>query len=210
MLYIESRKDLINKTNSYAMDDSMMTELTFDNDRPVQFNDEVFSTTNTPETCVLCTTSNNDQQGSTIIEELEKIDARLIGKVSDKAIFSLMAEWYEEKIRKPQCKYSPDTPVFQLTPEVCKRHFTFHAVNPKRILKNDIMFLNNAQTFLKENGVLKQNMSSGEYSVNSNYIKQWNILSKTKLDLLRYYKQEFSKETLENGNSSGPHQFSSF
>lgn len=188
----------------------MMTELTFDNDRPVSFNDEVFSSDNPTESCVLCTTSNNDQRGSTIIEELEKIDARLIGKVSDSAIFSLMEEWYEEKIRKPQCKYNPDINVPTITAAMCRRHFTLHCVNPKRIVKNDILFLNNAQTFLKENGVLKQNMSSGAYSVNSNYIKQWNILSKTKLDLLRYYKQEFSKETLENGSSSGPHQFSSF
>lgn len=192
------------------MDDGMMTELTFDNDRPVSFSDEVFSSENPTESCVLCTTSNNDQRGSTIIEELEKIDARLIGKVSDSAIFSLMEEWYEEKIRKPQCKYNPDIHVPTITAAMCRRHFTLHCVNPKRIVKNDILFLNNAQTFLKENGVLKQNMSNGAYSVNTNYIKQWNILSKTKLDLLRYYKQEFSKETLENGSSSGPHQFSSF
>ena len=85
-----------------------------------------------------------------IIEELEKIDARLIGKVSDNAIFSLMEEWYEEKIRKPQCKYNPDINVPTITAAMCRRHFTLHCVNPKRIVKNDILFLNNAQTFLKE------------------------------------------------------------
>ena len=192
------------------MDDGMMTELTFDNDRPVSFNDEVFSSDNPTESCVLCTTSNNDQRGSTIIEELEKIDARLIGKVSDSAIFSLMEEWYEEKIRKPQCKYNPDINVPTITAGDVPKTLYFALCQSQTYCGNDILFLNNAQTFLKENGVLKQNMSSGAYSVNSNYIKQWNILSKTKLDLLRYYKQEFSKETLENGSSSGPHQFSSF
>ena len=70
------------------MNEDMMQELTFDNDQPVSFSDNVFSTENAPETCVLCTTSNNDARGCTIIEELEKIDERLIGKVTDRAIFN--------------------------------------------------------------------------------------------------------------------------
>lgn len=201
---------MIERSKLYNMNDNMMTELTFDNDRPVAFNEDVFSLRNDAETCVLCTTSNNDERGSTIIEELQKIDNKLLGKVSDKAIFNLMAEWYEEKIRKPQLKFNNNCECPEVTPEVCKMHFTLHCVNPKRIVKNDILFLNNAQTFLKENGVLKQNMTSGAYSVNTNYIKQWNILSKTKLDLMRYYRHEFDKETLEGNSSSGPHQFSSF
>lgn len=192
------------------MNEDMMQELTFDNDQPVSFSDNVFSTENAPETCVLCTTSNNDARGCTIIEELEKIDERLIGKVTDRAIFNLMAEWYNEKIKGPLIKYDPNAEVVDITPEICKMHFTHHTLNPKRIVKEDILFLNKAQEFLKANGVLKQNMSSGAYSVNTNYIKQWNILSKTKLDLMRYYKHEFSKETLDNGTSNGPHQFSSF
>ena len=114
------------------------------------------------------------------------------------------------KIRQPQLKFDNNAQVMKLTPEICRIHFTFHAMNPKRILKEDILFINNAQEFLKTNGVLKQNMSSGAYSINNGYMKQWNILSKTKLDLLRYYKQEFSNELLENGTSNGPHQFSSF
>ena len=42
------------------MNDNMMTELTFDHDRPVAFNEDVFSLRNENETCVLCTSSNND------------------------------------------------------------------------------------------------------------------------------------------------------
>ncbi len=192
------------------IDTSMMQEIQFDNDRPVSFSDSVFEQDCNPETCLLCTSGNNDERGRSIIEELEKIDARFIGKISDKAIFNLMANWYEEKIRQPQLKFDNNAQVMKLTPEICRIHFTFHAMNPKRILKEDILFINNAQEFLKTNGVLKQNMSSGAYSINNGYMKQWNILSKTKLDLLRYYKQEFSNELLENGTSNGPHEFSSF
>jgi hypothetical protein len=190
--------------------DDMMQEISFDNDRPVTFSDSVFSTENNAETCVLCTSSNNDERGHSIIEELKKIDDRLIGKVSDRAIFCLMAQWYDEKVKQPQLRYDNNAKVLEITPEICKKHFTHHDLNPKRIVKDDIQFINSAQTFLRENGVLKQNMSSGAYSINSNYIKQWNILSKTKLDLLRYYKNEFNNDMIENGNSSGPHQFSSF
>lgn len=192
------------------IDTSMMQEISFDNDRPVSFSDSVFEQSCDAETCILCTSGNNDERGRSIIEELEKIDARFIGKVSDNAIFNLMSTWYEEKVRQPQLKFDNNAQVPVLTPEICRVHFTFHAMNPKRILKEDILFINNAQEFLKTNGVLKQNMTSGAYSINNSYLKQWSILSKTKLDLLRYYKQEFSNELLENGNSNGPHEFSSF
>jgi len=192
------------------IDTSMMEEISFDNDRNVSFSDSVFEASCDRETCLLCISGNNDERGRSIIEELERIDARFIGKISDKAIFNLMANWYEEKIRQPQLKFDNNADVPVLTPEICRIHFTFHAMNPKRILKEDILFINNAQEFLKTNGVLKQNMSSGEYSINNSYMKQWNLLSKTKLDLLRYYKQEFTGELLENGSSNGPHEFSSF
>jgi len=188
----------------------MMHEITFDNDRPACFSDAIFQSSNEAETCILCTSSNNDERGCSIIEELKKIDDRLIGKVSDKAIFCLMAEWYEENVKKPQMNYDNNANVLDLTPEICKRHFTYHDLNPKRVVKDDIQFICQAQTFLKENGVLKQNVTNGAYSINTNYVKQWNLLSKTKLDLLRYYKNEFSNETIDNGNSNGPHQFSSF
>ena len=192
------------------IDTSMMQEISFDNDRPVSFSDSVFEQSCDAETCILCTSGNNDERGRSIIEELEKIDARFIGKVSDNAIFNLMSNWYEEKVRQPQLKFDNNAQVPELTPEICRIHFTFHAMNPKRILKEDILFINNAQEFLKTNGVLKQNMTSGAYSINNSYLKQWSILSKTKLDLLRYYKQEFSNELLENNNGNGPHEFSSF
>ena len=190
--------------------DDMMTEITFDNDKPINFSDNVFQCENSPESCILCTSSNNDERGRSIVEELEKIDKRFIGKISDRAIFQLMADWYTEKVKNPLLKFDPNSQVLDLTPEFCKRHFTFHSMNPKRIVKEDILFLNNAQEFLKSNGVLKQNMTSGALSINNSYIKQWNILSKTKLDLLRYYKNEFSNDELEDGNSNGPRQFSNF
>ena len=190
--------------------DTSMMEINFDNDRPVQFSEAVFESQCDPEHCLLCISGNNDERGRSIIEELEKIDKRFIGKISDKAIFHLMAKWYEEKIRQPQLKFDNNADVPILTPETCRIHFTFHAMNPKRIVKEDILFINNAQEFLKTNGVLKQNMSSGNYSINNSYLKQYNILSKTKLDLLRYYKNEFSNELLHDDTSDKPHEFSSF
>ena len=78
------------------------------------------------------------------------------------------------------------------------------------MLKNDIHFINNAQQFLQKNGVLNKNRRDGKLKMNMQFLKQWNILSRNKLDLLRYYRQEFLREEAIEGSKAGPAEFSSF
>ena len=142
--------------------------------------------------------------------QLDRIDAELCGKVEDEAIFELQAQWYREHIFEPLRRHEPDTYVPELTADDCRRHYTLHSVNPRRMLKNDIQFLDNAQRFLQKNGILNKNRSSGKLNMNMSFLKQWNVLSRNKLDLLRYYRQEYAREEEAEVSGTGPTEFSSF
>ena len=77
------------------------------------------------------------------------------------------------------------------------------------MLKEDIKFLNDAQEFLK-NGIVTENATNGARKLNMGYMKQWNGLAKTKLDLIRYYTSQFLTESNDTGSTSKPQEFSSF
>lgn len=185
-------------------------ELNFQQDRCIQINEAIFEEPFEASECVLCTKSNLGDNGSSILDELRKIDNELIGKVSDTAIFSILARYYEETIRQPSQRHDPGSEMPFLNASDFKRHFLFHDMNMKRILKSDIKFLSDAQEFLKKNGIVTESSQNGQRKINSNYLKQWNILSKTKLDLVRYYTAQFLAEEETSGSASKPQEFSSF
>jgi len=184
--------------------------INYDLDEPAKFTERIFDEKNGGKKCLLCRHSNKEGDGKSLKDQLDKIDKDLCGKIEDDAIFDLQAEFYEEKIRKPSMRLHPDQKFEVLCADDCRRHYLFHVVNPKRMLKNDIMFVDNAQRFLQENGVLRRNQTSGKYSIEMSYLKQWSILSRNKLDLVRYYRQEYLRGEEETKVTNGPTEFSSF
>ena len=186
----------------------------YDADEPADFTEALFDRRNGKAShgtaCILCTHSNGALNGGGMKLQLDRIDAELCGKVEDEAIFALQAQWYMEHIYEPLLRHEPDTFVPSLSADDCRRHYTLHSVNPRRMLKNDIQFLDNAQRFLQKNGILNKNRASGKLNMNLSFLKQWNILSRNKLDLLRYYRQEYLRDDEAEGTSTGPTEFSSF
>lgn len=187
-----------------------LEELNFNADRNIQLNENIFEEPFETSHCVLCTKSNLGDNGSSLIDELKKIDNDLIGKVSDNAIFQVMARYYEETIRAPSQRHNPDLEMPHLIASDFKTHFMFHDMNPKRMLNQDIKFLHDAQEFLKKNGIVTENTTNGAKKINMGYMKQWNILSKTKLELIRYYTNQFLSEDTNGGSATKPQEFSSF
>jgi hypothetical protein len=189
---------------AYNLDD------TIDGEEPADFTEALFDERNAGYRCVLCTQSNATADGTGMRQQMDRIDHDLCGKVEDSAIFELQAEYYHEHIYKPLQRHEPEREVPRITADDCRRHYIYHCVNPRRMLKNDIHFINNAQQFLQKNGVLNKNRRDGKLKMNMQFLKQWNILSRNKLDLLRYYRQEFLREEAIEGSKAGPAEFSSF
>jgi hypothetical protein len=184
----------MNESEAYAIDDNL------DEEEPADFNECLFDRRNgkrrrTGGECILCTHSNGSINGGGMKLQLDRIDADLCGKVEDDAIFALQAQWYKEHIFDPIRRHEPDTFVPELTAEDCRRHYTLHSVNPRRMLKN---------------GILSKNRGTGKLNMNLSFLKQWNILSRNKLDLLRYYRQEYAREEEAEVTGTGPTEFSSF
>ena len=199
----------MNESEAYAIDDNLEDE------EPADFNECLFDRRNgkrrrTGGECILCTHSNGSINGGGMKLQLDRIDADLCGKGEDDASFALQAQGYKEHIFDPLRRHEPDTFVPELTTEDCRRHYTLHSVNPRRMLKNDIQFLDNAQRFLQKNGILSKNRGTGKLNMNLSFLKQWNILSRNKLDLLRYYRQEYAREEEAEVTGTGPTEFSSF
>ncbi|MAU13965.1 MAG: hypothetical protein CMH46_00310 [Muricauda sp.] len=190
--------------------DEEFQELNFQNDRNIQINENIFEEPFTACECVLCTKSNLGENGKSIVDELRKIDNELIGKVTDNAIYSIMARYYQDTIRGPSQRHSPELEMPYLMAQDFKNHFMFHDMNPKRMLKEDITFLNDAQEFLKKNGIVTENTTNGAKKINMGYMKQWNILSKTKLDLIRYYTTHYSESDESKQSATKPQEFSNF
>ena len=87
--------------------DEAYQELNFESDRCVQINENIFQEPFEMSHCVLCTKSNLGDNGTSLIDELRKIDNELMGKASDAAIFQVMAKYYQETIRAPAQRHSP-------------------------------------------------------------------------------------------------------
>ena len=79
-------------------------------------------------------------------------------------------------------------------------------MNPKRMLKEDIKFLNDARV-QKKNGIVTEN-ATNDLKLNMGYMKQWNGLAKAKLDPIRYYVTILTRATTHP--TSKPQEFSSF
>ena len=156
--------------------------------------------------CMLCSKSNTNLNGVTLLDEFQKIEDSLLGKVADMFIYETMKRYYDEKIQEPILRQGLECP--ELTVDDIARHFSFHSVNTRRMIKNDIIFLNNAQSFIRQNGLLKENIASGTKTINNGFMKQWNQLSKTKVELMRYYNQLNKDEVLSKGPSTNPQEFS--
>ena len=195
---------------AYSIDQDMGYE-----EEPADFCERTFEAQGKPDAprgpCYLCTHSNAGLNSGGMKAQLDKIDAELCGRIEDEAIFALQAEWYKEHVYLPLVRHEPESNPPIIDAEACKRHYTFHSVNPRRMLKNDIQFLDNAQRFLQKNGILNKNRASGKLNMNLSFLKQWNILSRNKLDLLRYYRQEYLREEdNEAGGGGAAAEFSSF
>lgn len=197
------------ESEAYAIDG----EMEYDADEPADFTEALFDKRNGGThrmKCILCTHSNGGLNSGGMKAQLDRIDKELCGRVEDSAIFELQAEWYKEHIYDPIRRHEPENPVPLITAEDCRQHYVLHAVNPRRMLKNDIQFLDSAQRFLQSNGILNKSRSSGKLNMNLSFLKQWNVLSRNKLDLLRYYRQEYMREESDEQTTSGPTEFSSF
>ena len=140
-----------------------------------------------------------------VLQQMEDIDRTMTGKMSDKAIWQLQAKIYEKHVTEPLSRQGIKAPV--VTPEDCRKHFSRHRVNSKRIVGDDIHFINTMQKQFRRTQILTRNTHTGETKMNTAAIRQWTALSKHKLDLIKYYNNTLSKDDGKGTATATPYTF---
>jgi hypothetical protein len=156
--------------------------------------------------CPLCTHGDGGTGAShQVLQQMEDIDRTMAGKVSDKAIWDLQANLYAKHVTEPLARQGIKAPV--VTPDDCRKHFSRHRVNPKRIIGEDIKFISTMQKQFRRSQILSRNTHTGETKMNTAAVRQWTALSKHKLDLIKYYNNTLSKDDGKGTTTSTPYTF---
>jgi len=156
--------------------------------------------------CPLCIHGDGGTGAShQVLAQMEDIDRTMTGKVSDKAIWQLQANIYQKHVTEPLARQGIKAPT--VTPEDCRKHFSRHRVNSKRLIGEDIKFISSMQKQFRRTQILSRNNQTGETKMNSQAIRQWTQLSKHKLDLIKYYNNTLSKGEAKGTSTSTPYTF---
>lgn len=135
-----------------------------------------------------------------VIQRMREIDEQLAGKVSDREIYRIQANLYKENVAEPLKRQGIDVP--EVTPEDCKKHFASHSINPKRMMSNEIQFVNTMQKHVRKSRILSRNTVTGETRINDGAVRQWLQLSKHKMELLKFYRGALSKSSQGSGTKT--------
>ena len=156
--------------------------------------------------CPLCTHGDGGTgESHHVIQRMREIDEQLSGKVSDREIFRIQANLYKEHVSEPLKRQGIEAP--ELTAEDCKKHFSKHYINPKRMMANEIQFINTMQSHLRKNNILSRNNVTGETRINDGAVRQFLQLSKHKMDMLKFYRGALSKSTKSGTQAIKPYSF---
>ena len=156
--------------------------------------------------CPLCVHGDGGTGAShQVLQQMEDSDRNMTGKVSDKAIWQLQANMYQKHVTEPLQRQGIKAPT--VTPEDCRKHFSRHRVNSKRLVGEDIKFINSMQKQFRRTQILSRNTLTGETKMNAQAIRQWTQLSKHKLDLIKYYNNTLSKDDGKGTTTATPYAF---
>tara|TARA_B100000424_G_C22899686_1_gene478515 strand:+ start:199 stop:804 length:606 start_codon:yes stop_codon:yes gene_type:complete len=157
--------------------------------------------------CPLCKYGDGGTgQSNQIVQRMEEMDSALTGTMRDDEIYKVQADLYKEYISEPLKKQGLNPP--EITPDICKKHFSKHRINARRMIGREIQFCNTMQFHFRRQNILSRNNITGETRINTPSVKQWIQLSKHKLELIKYYKGPLSKELKGQTKTMQPYSFS--
>lgn len=157
--------------------------------------------------CVLCAYGDGGSgEAHQVLSRMEEIDQQMVGKVSDDEIHRLQAELYNTHVLEPLKRQGIDAPV--VTAEMCRKHFSKHRLNIKRMVGSEINFVNTMQRQVRRENILSRNNVTGQTRIDSAALKNWLHLSKHKLDLVKFYNGAMSKGDGKKTQNIKPYSFS--
>jgi hypothetical protein len=149
--------------------------------------------------CPLC-----KYQDDNIIRSMSEVERNLTGNIESEEIYIVLCNMYKKHTR-PLVKQGKK--LMQLTPELCKEHYTKHVVNPRQQVADDIFYCCKLQRHYKKNIGIRSTQT-GQVTLNPHHVNEYIKVSKHKLDLVKYM-NVMDKRTENNTASNEPYAFSS-
>ena len=149
--------------------------------------------------CPLC-----KYQDDNIILKMAGVEKKLTGNIDTDEIYEVLSSMYT-KHTQPLIRQGKKP--MQLTPELCKEHYTKHVVNSVQQVADDILYCCKMQRHYKKNIGVKSS-HTGNITLNPHHVNEYVKLSKHKLDLVKYM-NIMQKKNDTKQNTSEPYAFSS-
>ena len=121
--------------------------------------------------CPLC--SDHILKHSILLQELEQIEHKYLGRIEPEAIVRIQFDHYERTYRKPLADNHRNH--VTLTKANIRTHFEEHRISHSRMILNDV----------REAKRVQREMMQSDMSASEGKVKTWMQLSKHKHDLIR-------------------------
>jgi len=128
--------------------------------------------------CPLC-----KYQDDNIVKKMNSVEMTLTGNVEPDEIYNVLSNMYQ-KHTLPLRRQG--RVLLELTPELCKEHFTKHVVNPEQQVADDILYCCKVQRHYKKNIAVRAS-DTGMVTLNPHHVTEFVKVSKHKLELIKYY-----------------------
>mgnify|MGYP000874484628 CR=1 FL=1 len=168
-------------------DRDIMPDLNDDNvddmEEPCPVEDEAVA-----KQCPICCHSSGDGGW---ISKLNELEDSLTGTISPEEIYRTQFQLFEKIVKEPlslQGKEYPDLSVDDL-----REHYSKHRMNIAQIVSKEILFCNEMQRQLRSKQIAVVNVKTGSKRLLMAGIREWQRLSKHKLDLIKYYNGPLAK-----------------
>ena len=158
--------------------------------------------------CVLCSYGDGGSgEAHAVLERMQEIDQQLVGKVSDDEIHRLQAELYTTHVLEPLKRQGIEN-VPEVTAEMCRKHFSKHRMNIRRLIGSEISFVNTMQKQVRRENILSRNNVTGQTKIDNGALNNWLKMSKHKLDLVKFYNGALAKADGKKTQNIKPYSFS--
>ena len=149
--------------------------------------------------CPLC-----KYQDDNIIRSMGDVERNLTGNVEKEEIYNVLCSMYN-KHTAPLLRQGKQ--LMNLTPELCKEHYTKHVVNPRQQVSDDIQYCCKLQRHYKKNIGVRSHQT-GNVTLNPHHVNEFIKLSRHKLDLVKYM-NTLRKKADAKTEAGQPYAFSS-
>ncbi len=152
--------------------------------------------------CPICCHSSGDGGW---ISKMNELEDSLTGTISPEEVYRTQFQLFEKIVKEPLSLQGKDCP--DLSIDDLRTHYQQHRMNIAQIVSKEILFVNEMQRQLRKKQIAVVNVKTGAKRLLLGGIREWQRLSKHKLDLIKYYNGPLAKRQKTTSSGITPYEF---